>query len=138
MSRTSIVIKHCAIRLGIPRVHKKEPCLSRIRTTLDPDNLEASLDKFKLTERGYKVEEIKGSFLKSPKFQCKELIADRSQNKQPPLVYITKYNPHLKNLGKPSTKAETNIQQRPEATVLKHPYDCVQTDQKHQRNISRK
>ena len=51
---------------------------------MDPDNLEASLDKFKLTERRYKFEEIKRSFLETLKLEHKELIAEKPKNKQPP------------------------------------------------------
>ena len=79
---------------------QKEPCISRIRRKLDPDNLEASLDKFELTERGYKLEEFKRGFIEALKFERKELIEDRPKNNQTP----TKYNPHLRNLRKPLIK----------------------------------
>ena len=116
-----------------------EQCISRIRTKLDPDNLEASLDKFKFTERGYKLEKIKRGFLKALKFERKELIAERSQNKQTPLV--CKYHPHLQNFSKTITKGWDRIYNSDLKQLIFFfflTYACVQTHQKHQRNISRK
>ena len=50
---------------------------------MDPDNLEASLDKFNLTERGHKLEEIKRGFLEVLKFERKELTAEKPKNEHP-------------------------------------------------------
>ena len=80
-----------------------------IPTKLDQENLKASLDKFKpkLSERGYKLGEIKGSSLEALKFERKELIAERPKNKPTPLVYTGEYNLHLQNLRKALPKAGT-------------------------------
>ena len=70
----------------------------RIRTYSDPDNLKADLSTFKakLTERGYKHNEIEHCFEKAPQFDRKKLLEDRPRNKEVSLVYITKYNPTSK------------------------------------------
>ena len=121
LRHTSISIEHLTTPIQYSKNPQKESCISRIRTKLNPDSLEASLDKFDLIERVYKLEEIKRGFLEALQFECKELIAERPKNKQTPLVYITRYNPHLRNLRKTLTKGWDRIKkQRLEATVPKN------------------
>ena len=76
-------------QLSFPRIHKSNHVFQESVKKVDPDNLEASLDKFDLAERGYKLEEIKRGFLEALKFLREKFIAERPNNKQPPLVYIT-------------------------------------------------
>ena len=73
---------------------------------MDPDNLEASLDKVKLTERGYKLEKIKQNFLEALNFEHKELIAERPKNKTTPNVVHHQIQPS-------APKLKENSLQRP-------------------------
>ena len=95
-------------QLSFLGIHKRNHVFQESVKKLDPDNLEASLDKFKLTERRYKFEEIKRSFLETLKLEHKELIAEKPKNKQPcwctspNICYIITL--HLRNLRKTLTK----------------------------------
>ncbi len=97
----------------------KGTVISRIRTNSDPDNLKSDLANFKtkLIERGYKIQEIDQYFNEALLHDRKSLLADRPKNNKIPLVYITKYHPHLKNLRKALTKGwdrikNSHLQQR--------------------------
>ena len=73
--------------------------------------------KTKLIERGYKIQEIDQYFSETLPHDRKSLLADRPKNNKIPLVYITKYHPHLKNLRKALTKGWDRIKKSPTTTV---------------------
>ena len=89
----------------------KGTVISRIRTNSDPDSLKSALINFKnkLTEGGYKTQETDQYFSEALLYDRKSLFADRPENNKMPLVYITKYHPHLKNMRKALTKGWDRI-----------------------------